>query len=203
MKYRSLRGNDSDFPIQIPHKIIEKLMRNMDGDKFKVITALCYMTLVDDEHVAATLQDISEVTGIQEVHALGILEELQEENWAETVENNAQILFRIKMNERADHLSFVVAGSFDKDSKGYLYLIMDKVHRYYKIGKTKDYSSRVKSIKTANPSISILFAKEIDHINYTEKYLHNYFADKNVNGEWFYLSKKDIEFIKNHIGLKE
>ena len=44
----------------------------------------------------------------------------------------------------------------------------------------------------ANPSISIEFVINKN----VEKKLHDIFACKNVSGEWFNLSKKDLEYIK-------
>lgn len=73
----------------------------------------------------------------------------------------------------------------------YCYLITDGT--YYKIGKSKDPIKRMKSMKTANPNISMVcFSKYIP-----EKFLHDLFSNSRHDLEWFKLDMLDIELIKS------
>ncbi len=75
----------------------------------------------------------------------------------------------------------------------YLY----KSQSYYKIGRTNDSKRRDREIKLQLP-----FQAELIHTMSTddpvgiEKYWHQRFADKRLNGEWFQLSKADITAFK-------
>ena len=63
----------------------------------------------------------------------------------------------------------------------------------YKIGKSIDVRKRVKSLMIGNPSIRIvaIFHKDV------ESMLHDIFKEKRVAGEWFRLTKSDLERVKN------
>ena len=73
----------------------------------------------------------------------------------------------------------------------YTYIIYDD--KYYKIGKTKNLKNRMESMKTSNPHIKLLLFLDKD----IEKDLHVKFKDRNITGEWFNLSKEDLEYLHN------
>lgn len=81
---------------------------------------------------------------------------------------------------------------------GVVYLLhFEGIPKYYKIGTAEDLATRLRSIDQATP-----FKIVVDHVIETskrltlEKYLHNRFERKRFKGEWFLLSKRDVDFIK-------
>lgn len=62
---------------------------------------------------------------------------------------------------------------------------------YYKIGKTINEIKRISSLKTSNPDIEYIIIIGCD----VEKELHNAFSHKRITGEWFNLTKTDLENI--------
>ena len=85
------------------------------------------------------------------------------------------------------------------------YVYLFKAGEYYKIGRTKDVKQRLSSL-------SLPFRIEVIHTIQTtqslahEKVLHNRFAQKRINREWFILSQEDVDWIcaissEDHIPL--
>lgn len=90
-----------------------------------------------------------------------------------------------------------VVDNIDCNDKGYVYVL--KTGEYYKIGITSQPNKRFSSITMLPYEINLLFMFYVkDYLN-VETYLHRYFSDKNVKGEWFKLDEKDIIFIKNYL----
>ena len=85
-----------------------------------------------------------------------------------------------------------------KTQAGFVYLL--KSGPYYKIGVSTNVDKRIEQLATLPP-----FDIELVHTTYDtdmyalEKDLHNLYADKRKNGEWFELEESDVEYIK---GLK-
>lgn len=78
---------------------------------------------------------------------------------------------------------------------GCVYLL--KAGKYYKIGASKDINGRLRKLSTLPPFDLELVHKIITSNMYRlENELHNIFADKRVNGEWFLLTDNDVELIK-------
>lgn len=72
----------------------------------------------------------------------------------------------------------------------------------YKIGYTKNnVNERVKQLKTGNcESIDINYISEPTiFFSKIEKYLHKYYEEYNIDGEWFLLSKEEVSTIPNRI----
>lgn len=84
-----------------------------------------------------------------------------------------------------------------KIQQGYVYVIESNF--LYKIGKAKNLETRIKQLKTGSPNIvNLIYAKKFNNdYNKTELYLHNKFKKLRKHGEWFELSQKDLEYIKN------
>ena len=83
---------------------------------------------------------------------------------------------------------------FTKLNNGYFtYILLNTDNMLSKIGRTKNISNRINSIKrdSATENIHLISLKSID----IEGYLHNLMKDKNVYGEWFKLDYKDVSFI--------
>lgn len=83
-----------------------------------------------------------------------------------------------------------------KNKNGYIYLI--ESNWLYKIGKTKNVSSRIKKYITENPN-EIILIHSYHAENYTdeEARLHEKFQSKRIRWEWFQLSEIDINYIKS------
>ena len=64
----------------------------------------------------------------------------------------------------------------------------------YKIGRSCNVDKREKSLKVGNHSYSTIIIIKGDF----EKELHNKFSVKQVSGEWFHLSEKDLEYIASN-----
>lgn len=77
--------------------------------------------------------------------------------------------------------------------KTYVYLMVDYNTTYYKIGRSDNPKFREKTLQSEKPTIELLNKWE-SFLN-TEKKLHDYFDSKRIRGEWFDLSKTDINSI--------
>lgn len=80
--------------------------------------------------------------------------------------------------------------------KGYVYLIKASTG-HYKIGHTADPENRMKTFEVKLPfKVEYEHLIECDDRIDAERLLHQKFADKRIDGEWFALSDKDIAQIK-------
>ena len=75
-----------------------------------------------------------------------------------------------------------------------------KSNNKYKIGMSDSPLSRLKTLKIGNPNIAIVLCCEKDKVS--EKVLHRMFKHRRIEGEWFNLTKSDIEICKNLMGKK-
>lgn len=82
--------------------------------------------------------------------------------------------------------------------KGYLYVVRCEV--FYKIGITKNVSSRMSALASSNPfpiSVALLFEYDcMQRAADAEFQLHFIFNQKRVRGEWFELDRVDLQRIK-------
>jgi fatty acid-binding protein DegV len=74
------------------------------------------------------------------------------------------------------------------------YLISDKLSGFFKLGKTKNLKARFSTLCTSNLNLEVILTIEGDH----EKFFHKIFEKQNVAKEWFCLTTKDIENIKEY-----
>lgn len=85
---------------------------------------------------------------------------------------------------------------------GYIYLI--KSSYGYKIGKTINLKQRSKLFGVLMPfKFEFIFQKECKDYNNLELKLHEMFAHKNLNGEWFQLSEDDVNTIIKEVAKYE
>lgn len=83
--------------------------------------------------------------------------------------------------------------------QGYIYLIKDE--KYYKVGKSLNFKSRIKTYRTENPRETkvILCRKVSDYTNCETEIIQTLDSEKNHRGEWFILEQDDIDLIKKII----
>lgn len=77
---------------------------------------------------------------------------------------------------------------------GFVYVIHDG-YGNYKIGMTNDVKSRLKTYKTYIPYLEVTKVKRVYNYVEYEEMLHYLFREKHIYGEWFKLTKKDINSI--------
>jgi predicted GIY-YIG superfamily endonuclease len=79
---------------------------------------------------------------------------------------------------------------------GYVYLILSE-DGHYKIGRTKDVPTRSNTLGVQLPyQIEVIHSIKVNDMVWAERHLHEKFAAKRVNGEWFSLESDDVEWIK-------
>lgn len=84
-----------------------------------------------------------------------------------------------------------------KQVKGYIYLIKHQ-DGMYKIGRTKDLKSRMKAYETSMPftQIELIATMESDDYMKDERDLHAEFSEKQIRGEWFDLTEKEVDNLR-------
>lgn len=81
-------------------------------------------------------------------------------------------------------------------TEGYVYLVQS-VTGAYKIGRTIDPNNRLKTFNVKLPfEVEYVVTIKTPNMYQLETDLHNQFAEKRVNGEWFNLSPADVNYIK-------
>lgn len=83
---------------------------------------------------------------------------------------------------------------------GYVYLFASAFG--YKIGRTRNIPSRTRVFNVKLPfDVRLLHVIETCDSVTLEKTIHDHFAAKRLNGEWFALSKDDVDSFVNWIDL--
>lgn len=112
---------------------------------------------------------------------------------SEKTRDLVNLLYRIE-SKKQEHLKRMPPESITR--AGYVYLVKAD-NGYYKIGRTVDPSDRIRTF-----GIKLPFRVEYEHVIKTddmvglERGLHEQFADKRADGEWFALSDEDVRYIK-------
>jgi hypothetical protein len=84
-----------------------------------------------------------------------------------------------------------------KDTTGFVYLLQSPTSAY-KIGRSKNPDHRLKTFGIQLPyEVEYLAVIPTDDMYTLESELHERYADKRVNGEWFELDDNDVEYIKS------
>lgn len=81
----------------------------------------------------------------------------------------------------------------------YLYLMVDKINNYYKIGISNSPEYRERTLQSEKPSIELICSKKFPRrliAMALEKALHETYKSKNIRGEWFNLDFNEIIEIK-------
>lgn len=81
---------------------------------------------------------------------------------------------------------------------GVVYLY--KGENYYKIGRSNNAERRDREIKLQLPfKVNLIHTIKTSNPAKIEKYWHNYFKSKRLNGEWFQLTNSDVALFKAKI----
>lgn len=84
----------------------------------------------------------------------------------------------------------------DSPKRGFVYLLQSSTG-YYKIGRTKDPTDRIKTFNVKLPfEVDFTCLLKTPDMYALEQELHQQYADKRVNGEWFDLDPTDVERIR-------
>ena len=82
-----------------------------------------------------------------------------------------------------------------RETSGYVYLL--KGGEYYKIGLSKNADRRIEEISPKLPfETELICTITTEDMYELEAFLHEMFADKRANGEWFELDEADVETIR-------
>ena len=81
---------------------------------------------------------------------------------------------------------------------GYVYLLQERGTDRFKIGRANNADRRYRelAIQLPAPVDRIALIKSEDCV-FLETKLHQKFAEKRLNGEWFRLNRRDVQFILN------
>lgn len=83
-----------------------------------------------------------------------------------------------------------------KKQPGYVYLLQSE-SGLYKIGLTKDPRKRAKTFGVLLPfSVEFICLIKTEDMPVLEAELHQRYASKRLNGEWFRLSPEDVDYIQ-------
>lgn len=78
-----------------------------------------------------------------------------------------------------------------------VYFVQEKDNKYVKIGKTKNLKTKTFFPYKMPFEWELIHTIQSKNIDSLEKFFHNCFKRKQINGEWFNLSEEDWEYIKN------
>jgi Meiotically up-regulated gene 113 len=120
--------------------------------------------------------------------------------WADYAEIYVPLVSGPKpLQDGTDFLDDILCGGEFEAKDGYIY-VLASADGHYKIGRTRDVPSRVNALKIQLPyEVELLETYYVIDCVRAERLLHEHFADRRMNGEWFRLSETDIEWLK---GLK-
>lgn len=88
-------------------------------------------------------------------------------------------------------------GQTPRKSVAYVYLMENTRNGYFKIGWSKDPTYREKTLQSEEPEV--LLRWKIEGTPEDERFLHKKFSRKRVRGEWFSLSKSDVDWMRSSV----
>lgn len=91
------------------------------------------------------------------------------------------------------------SASLDETDKCFVYLMVDTTNGFYKIGMSKDPQYRESTLQSEKPTIELVCAKEFPNrqiASSIESALHKTYSEKNIRGEWFALTKQEVEALR-------
>jgi hypothetical protein len=111
------------------------------------------------------------------------------------LEHVVEILKQVEVPSKPNDLESNEAKDVPK--LGYVYLVKHGNRSEYKIGKTYNALRREGEIRLELPgSLTPVHTIKTDDPSGVERYWHHRFKEKNLNGEWFDLTKADVQAFK-------
>jgi len=119
---------------------------------------------------------------------------------SEEIENallTLQSILNISNNNKYEDIDIQSQENFKtKDNNNFVYIAKQtNENNIYKIGISKNINSRLKTFKTGNIFVEIIASRKTNFSREIESHLHKKLKKYKINGEWFYLEEKQIEFI--------
>lgn len=75
----------------------------------------------------------------------------------------------------------------------YLYFIKNTTTNNFKIGKSENSQKRLKQLQTGNEHLLEVYKEIIINDQSTETYVHHHFKSQRLNGEWFNITKLQVD----------
>lgn len=120
------------------------------------------------------------------------------DNLSNPINNNHKTIYKDNSNQNNTYKSYSPKRKVNLDEKGYVYIIKEDFYGMYKIGKAKNLGERLNLFNVQLPfDIKLIHVIWDRNYGIIEQLLHIHFDSKRLNGEWFNLSKDDIEWIRN------
>lgn len=106
--------------------------------------------------------------------------------------------FQLFNANQAELEEIMIAPFPEGNSPGYVYFVQEYLTGTFNIGKTKNITKRmnVYHIKLPMKNELLYFVKSGNQ-HKTKAAFHKHFAAKQADGEWFKLTREDLEWIKN------
>lgn len=83
---------------------------------------------------------------------------------------------------------------------GYIYVLKADGSDFYKIGKSKEYTDRIKKLRIQLPfKVGIYCVFKTTSTDEVERLIHDQWKENRVNGEWFKIDEDQIEQLKYFI----
>jgi len=118
----------------------------------------------------------------------------EEYNFLNTNQDNKYVCNRIKKEIDARNKYGLYTEPREINNFGLVYLL--KCNKYYKIGITSNINDRLSTIRMSNPyKVELIYCEYFDDYIKVEKELHTKYLKKRIRGEWFELTKDDVEAI--------
>jgi hypothetical protein len=86
----------------------------------------------------------------------------------------------------------------NQNEECYVYLMIDKINKYHKIGLSNSPKFREKTLQSEKPTIEIVLSKKYTNrriASMIEKSFHQLYSNKRIRGEWFKLDEEELNEI--------
>lgn len=138
----------------------------------------------------------SPINGYLKSHHRSMIAHYGEELFTIEAHDNIEELLNAVRQEKVKQK---LSESVKEDEACFVYVMEDTANGYHKIGISNNPKYREHTLQSEKPSIELLFAKKFPTRKMAEALessLHKVYESKRLRGEWFDLSKADIDEIK-------